>query len=169
MRAPGEVKNFVTEWTSIFAMSRALVVRDDEIVQGILRADLTLDDVEVREALDGWGGTHFVYPTADGTEITLVRPLGPRPRERWWIHILLGLSTFLTTTAAGAYFVGRNPFDLALVPAGPLGIPIPTRVFPTELLPGVAFSVPLLAILLGVALVNLADLQHTPRRSAARK
>ena len=139
----------MTDWTGVFVMSRSLMVRGDEIIQGVLRPDLSVDHPEVQAALDDWAGTHFVYRTVDGTEITLVRPIGPRPKERWWIHILLGVATFLTTTAAGAYFVGRNPFAMAFVPAGPVGIPIPTRVFPTELLPGIAFSVPLLTILLG--------------------
>ncbi|MEX0912047.1 MAG: site-2 protease family protein [Gemmatimonadota bacterium] len=139
----------MTDWLSLFAVYRTVVIRNDEIVQGVLHPELGPDHPVVRAALDRWEGTHFVYPTEDGTEITLVRPAAERPAERWWIHLLLGLTTLLTTTAAGAYFAGRNPFDLAFLPAGPLAIPYPVRLLPTELLPGLAFSVPLMAVLLG--------------------
>ncbi|MEX2583401.1 MAG: site-2 protease family protein [Gemmatimonadota bacterium] len=133
---------------SLFAVYRTVVIRNDEIVQGVLHPDLSPDHPVVRSALDRWEGTHFVYPTEDGTEITLVRPVAERPRERWWIHILLGLATFFTTTAAGAYFAGRDPFQMAFLP-GPIAIPFPIALLPAELLPGLSFSVPLLVVLLG--------------------
>jgi Zn-dependent protease len=145
---PSGVNEIVTDWLTLFAVYRTVVIRDDEIVQGVLHPGLGRDHPLVRAALERWEGTHFVYATADGTEITLVRPIARRPPERWWIHILLGLATFLTTTAAGAYFAGRNPFQMAFIPAGPIGVPIPIRIFPTDLLPGLVFSVPLLCVLL---------------------
>jgi membrane-associated protease RseP (regulator of RpoE activity) len=139
----------VTDWLSLFAVYRTVVIRNDEIVQGILHPDLGPGDPIVRAALEKWEGTHFVYPTPDGTEIALVRPVAPRPPERWWLHVLLGLATFLTTTAAGAYFVGRDPVPMIFLPIGPISIPTPIGLVPAELLPGLAFSVPLLIILFG--------------------
>lgn len=139
----------MTDWYSLFSVYRTVVIRNDEIVQGILHPDLGPDHPEVRSILESWGGTHFVYPTDDGIEVTLVRPAGPRPPERWWIHILLGLATLLTTTTAGAYFVGREPFELVWIPIGPFGLPLPVTFFPEQLLPGLAFSLPLMFILLG--------------------
>jgi membrane-associated protease RseP (regulator of RpoE activity) len=139
----------VTDWLSLFAVYRTVVIRNDEVVQGILHPDLDPDHPLVRSTLEKWEGTHFVYRTAEGTEVTLVRPVAERPSERWWLHILLGLATFFTTTAAGALFAGRNPFLMTSLALGPMGFPIPIRVFPSELLPGLTFSVPLLAILLG--------------------
>ncbi|MQA90143.1 MAG: site-2 protease family protein [Gemmatimonas sp.] len=133
---------------SLFAVYRTVVIRDDEIVQGVLHPELGPDHPVVRAALERWEGTHFVYPTEDGTEVTLVRPVAERPRERWWIHYLLGLTTFVTTTAAGAYFAGRQPFVLAFLP-GPLAIPYPVGLAPADFLPGLSFSVPLLVVLLG--------------------
>lgn len=139
----------MADWLSLFAVYRTVVIRDDEIVQGVLHPELGPDHPVVRSALEKWGGTHFVYRTDEGTEITLVRPLSEPPPERWWLHFLLGVLTLLTTTTAGAYFVGRDPFDLAWLPLGPFGLPVPSRLFPEELLPGLGFSVPVLAILLG--------------------
>ncbi len=138
----------MTDWLSLFAVYRTVVIRDDEIVQGVLHSDLDPDHPLVRSVLDKWEGTHFVHRSAAGTEITLVRAIAERPRERWWIHILLAAATFFTTTAAGAYFAGREPFEMGLLP-GPVGIPLPVRLHVAELVPGLAFSVPLLVILLG--------------------
>lgn len=139
----------MTDWYRLFAVYRTVVIRNDEIIQGILHPDLGPDHPDVRSTLESWAGTHFVYPTDDGIEITLVRPAGPRPPERWWIHILLGLATLLTTTTAGAYFVGREPFELAWIPIGPFGFPLPVTFLPAQLFPGLAFSLPLMFILLG--------------------
>jgi membrane-associated protease RseP (regulator of RpoE activity) len=151
----------VTDWLSLFAVYRTVVIRDDEIVQGVLHPDLNLDDPIVRSVLEKWEGTHFVYPRADGTEITLVRPIAARPRERWWLHVLLGLATFLTTTIAGAFFAGRDPFITVPLSAGPVIFPVPIRLLPAELLPGLLFSVPLLIVLLGHELGHyLTALRH---------
>jgi Zn-dependent protease len=139
----------VTDWLSLFAVYRTVVIRNDEIVQGILHPGLMPDDPLVRSVLEKWEGTHFVYPTDDGTEITLVRPVAARPPERWWLHLVLGLTTLLTTTAAGAFLLGRDPFVMAFLPVGPIPVPIPVRLLLGELLPGLAFSVPLLVVLFG--------------------
>ncbi|MDR0786536.1 MAG: site-2 protease family protein [Gemmatimonadota bacterium] len=139
----------MTDWFDLFVVYRTVAVRDDEIVQGILRPDLSPGHPLVRSTLDEWGGTHFIRPMDAGTEITLMRPIGERPRERWWIHILLGLLALLTTTASGAYLSGRDPFHLAWFGWGWLGLPLPVTFLPGELLPGLAFSLPLLGILFG--------------------
>lgn len=139
----------MTDWLNLFAVYRTVVIRNDEIVQGVLHPDLGPDHPIVQSALERWGGTHFVYQTDDGTEITLVRPVAPREPERWWLHALLGIATLLTTTASGAYFVGHDPFQLTWLTFGPLGFPVPATFLPSELLPGLIFSLPLVGILFG--------------------
>jgi hypothetical protein len=139
----------VTAWPTLFSVYRIVLVRDDEIVRGYLHPHLTPSDPTVVAVLDEWEGSHFIHPAEMGTEVTLIRRVRERPSERWWLHVLLGLITLATTTAAGSYFVGRNPFDMAFLPAGPFGVPFPTRVLFGELLPGLLFSVPLLGVLLG--------------------
>jgi len=139
----------VTDWLSLFAVTRSVVVRDDEIVQGILHPDLDPDDPQVRLLLERWEGKHFVYRAPEGTEITLVRRIGKPTRERWWLHVLLGLVTLLTTTAAGALFSGRQPFEFFVLPVGPWGVPIPLGIVVGDLVPGLLFSVPFLGVLFG--------------------
>ncbi len=139
----------MTDWFSLFAVYRTVVVRNDEIVQGVLHPDLGEDHPSVRSALEKWEGTHFVHSTSAGVEVTLVRPVSPPPKERWWLHGLLAVLTFLTTTAAGANFLGRTPFVMALMPLGSRSFPVPVGITLGEMLPGLAFSVPLLVVLLG--------------------
>jgi hypothetical protein len=139
----------VANWLSLFAVYRVVVIRSDEVTQGILHPELGPDHPAVRTALADWEGTHFLHQSAEGIEVTLVRPLAPRRAERWWLHALLALATLFTTTAAGAYFAGRDPFRVVALPLGAFGIPLPVGFAPDELLPGLAFSVPLFAILLG--------------------
>lgn len=146
---PREVKDTVADWWSLFSVYRAVVIRDDEVVQGVLRPGLDPEDPEVRMALDEWGGTHFLHQRADEVRLTLVRPRGPRPRERWWLHLLLGLATLLTTTIAGAYMAGASPLGMVRLPVGSWWVPLPVRLDVAQLLLGLAFSVPLLTILLG--------------------
>lgn len=139
----------MTDWPSLFAAYRVVVIRNDEVTQGVLHPGLGAEHPVVRAALAEWQGTHFLHQNGAGTEVTLVRPLaGPR-RERWWLHLLLALATLLTTTVAGAYFNGADPLGLVPLALGPLRLPVPATVAPEELLPGLVFSVPLFLLLLG--------------------
>jgi Zn-dependent protease len=133
----------------VFLTYREVRIRDDEIAQGLLLPGLAADDPEVRALIDAWGGRHFVRRTALGDELTLVRRTAPPPAERWWLHVLLFVLTLVTATAAGARFLGREPFPLALAPAGPIALPVPVGLDPAALWTGLVFSVPLIAILLG--------------------
>lgn len=145
----GPVKKFDTYWPELFAIYRRVVARGDEITQGVLRPEIGADDPEVVTALREWGGTHFVFPTSAGVEITLVRRIAAPPRERWWLHLLLGLLTLLTTTIAGAYFAGLDPLSLTFLPAGPFAIPFPAALDLAALPAGLLFSVPLMVALFG--------------------
>lgn len=147
--APKTVKVTIEQLLSLFAGARSVVIRGDEIVQGILLEELDAEDPEVRRILVGWGGTHFLHHTPAGTEVTLIRPQGPPPPERWWLHLLLGLSTLLTTTIAGAYFLGRDPLALRWVDLGAFYLPVPVGMNAAEVPAGLLFSLPLMFILLG--------------------
>jgi membrane-associated protease RseP (regulator of RpoE activity) len=137
----------VPDWIHLFITYRAVQVRDDEIVQGLLLPGLDTEHPSVRYLLDRWDGTHFARPTPFGEELTLVRRSAARPTERWWLHGLLFLLTVLTTTAAGARFLGHEPFPFAMLALGPIGFPFPAAFEAAALLPGLVFSVPLVAIL----------------------
>jgi hypothetical protein len=139
----------VPDFSHLFLTYRVVQVRDDEIVQGILLPGLDSRHPQVEQVLQEWGGRHFARPTPLGAELTLVRRCAPARPERWWLHTLLFVLTALTTTAAGARFLGYEPFPFVFVPLGPIGFPAPAQFLPGELLPGLVFSLPLLAILFG--------------------
>ena len=130
-------------------MYREAAIRDNEVVQGVLRPDLHPEDPRIREAVIEWGGTHFLHQTAYGVELTLIRRRTARRAERWWLHGALALATLLTTTIAGAYFAGFDPVRYRFLALGAWFLPVPVELFPGDLVPGLAFSVPLLLILLG--------------------
>ncbi len=144
-----QVKGSVMDWMNVFATYRVAIVRDDEVVQGVLHPYMDEDHPLVREALAQWSGSTFVQRTPVGTEVTLVRRVGERPRERWWLHALLFLLTTLSTTVAGAVFQGHSPLGFIVLRTGLVDFPLPIRISPEELAPGLLFSVPLLIILLG--------------------
>ena len=145
----GPVKKYATRWPELFEIYRTVIVRGDEITHGLLRPELGSEHPEVISALREWEGTHFVFPRPQGVEITLVRRIAPPRRERWWLHLLLGLLTLLTTTIAGASLAGFDPVLFTLRAIGPIAIPIPTHLDVALLPSGLLFSVPLMIALFG--------------------
>lgn len=150
----------MANWLSLFAAYHVVVIRNDEVTQGVLHPGLGPDHPTVQAVLSEWEGTHFLHQSDEGTEVTLVRRLEERRSERWWLHLLLAAATLLTTTVAGAYFAGRSPLREVVFHIGPLGIPIPVEVAVQELLPGLVLSVPLFVILLGHELGHYFVARH---------
>jgi hypothetical protein len=144
----GEVKSSVVDWVNVFATYRVVPLRREEIVQGVLLPGLAADSPPVRSLLESWPGARFVRETPMGTEVTLFRRTVPPVPERWWLHALLFLLTFLTTTLSGAMFAGRDAVLLRDVQLGPWAVPLPGAILPAQLVPGLWFSLPLLAVLL---------------------
>jgi Zn-dependent protease len=139
----------VTDWFSLFAVYRVLVIRNDEVIQGVLRPDLRPGSPDLEEGLRSWPGRHYLQSGPAGVELTLVRPIARPETERWWLHLLLGLLTLATTTLAGAYLQGHEPLRLAAAGIGPLVLPLPVALDPSAAAPGLFFSIPLLVVLLG--------------------
>ncbi len=139
----------MTDWLSLFAVYRVVVIRNDEVIQGVLRPDVEPGSPLLRTGLQEWPGRHYLHETPLGVELTLVRPLARPAGERWWLHLLLGVLTLLTTTLAGAYLQGLDPLRLTGLAFGPLRLPIPAGIDPSQVLPGLLFSVPLVGVLLG--------------------
>ena len=83
---------------------------------------------------------------------TLPRPVGRRPRERYWLHALLLLATALTTLVVGAGLQHNFRDNLPLFTYHDEWIPFfPLRLVmahPSRLLLGIPFSATLLFILL---------------------
>lgn len=136
------------DWVNVFATYRVVSLRREEIVQGVLLPGLAADAPPVLPLLERWPGARFVRATPMGTEVTLLRRTVPPVRERWWLHALLFLLTLLSTTLSGALFAGRDALLWREVPLGPWVLPLPGRILPAQLVPGLWFSLPLLGVLL---------------------
>lgn len=97
---------------------RTTAVRDREIIDGVVQAEHQGPSPELRRALAEWPGTHY-WAHSDGPgRLVLVRPLEkPRP-ERWWLHTLLFLLTFVTVWMGGALLFGASPGPGAAVAPG---------------------------------------------------
>jgi hypothetical protein len=130
-----------------FAIWRVVEVHDQQVFQARLHPGLSLRDADVRRWLDRWPGRVYSQPGPDGVEVTLARRIRPRPRERWWLHLLLLALTLLTATLAGATLVDGDLLRLRDVSLGGTAIPVPTRLTPFSVAPGLWFSLPLLVIL----------------------
>lgn len=130
-----------------FAAWRVAEVHDQQVFQARLLPGLSLGDADVRRWVARWPGRVYSHPGPDGVEVTLARRIRPRPRERWWLHLLLLALTVLTATIAGAALVDGDPLRMRDASFAGTAIPVPTRLTPLTVAPGLWFSLPLLLIL----------------------
>ena len=151
-----EVKRKVPEVAGPFAAWRLVEVHDQQVFQARLNPGLTVHDPQVRQRLSRWPGRVYAQSTPDGVEVTVARRNRPRPRERWWLHLLLLAETLVTATLAGLGLVDGDPLRFVFVSPGGLAIPVPTRLTPAAVAPGLWFSLPLLLILGGHELGHYA-------------
>jgi membrane-associated protease RseP (regulator of RpoE activity) len=146
----------VPEVAGPFAAWRLVEVHDQQVFQARLNPGLTVHDPQVRQWLSRWPGRVYAQSTPDGMEVTVARRNRPRPRERWWLHLLLLAATLVTATLAGLGLVDGDPLRFVFVSPGGLAIPVPTRLTPASVAPGLWFSLPLLLILGGHELGHYA-------------
>jgi Zn-dependent protease len=137
----------VPEEPGPFAAWRVVEVHDQQVFQARLRPGLSLGDADVRRWLNRWPGRVYSHPGPDGVEVTLARRIRPRPRERWWLHLLLLALTLLTATLAGATLADGDPLRIRNASFAGTAIPVPTHLTPLSVAPGLWFSLPLLLIL----------------------
>jgi len=131
-----------------FSVWRTTWAHDREIIDAVVRPDHRGPSPEVRAALKRWPGPHYwVGENGDG-RLLLIRPLAAPPRERWWLHAALFLTTFLSVAMGGALLAGVHP--RAVFP-----ILLDFDAFPDLLLawadairPGVEFAMALMGVLL---------------------
>ena len=133
---------YFTNWRTVYT-------RDREIIDAQVQPAHQGPSHELARALHDWPGTHY-WNSGDGAgRLVLIRPLGKPQRERWWLHGLLFLATFLTVAAGGALLV-----DGGLMPGIPslalrwdvLGHVVLAWI--NALRPGANFAMALMGILL---------------------
>lgn len=123
-------------WSELYESYRVAVLRDQQIVSGRLLQGLRRGDTRVTAALATWPGRAWLADEAEPGQLTLVRTVRPRPRERWWLHLLLALATLATATLSGLWFGGS-------LPAPPLSVAQWAALAPQ----GLPFALPLLVVL----------------------
>jgi len=123
---------------------RHSALRDREVIDALVHPAHAPPSPQLAAALAEWPGSYYWSDEPDGRHLILTRPTPGRRRERWGLHGALFALTLLTTTVAGAILAGTIPYDpnpirlLRGLPAAGLG----------AWASGLAFSLPLLAILL---------------------
>src|SRR5881628_104981 len=124
---------------------RTTSLPDREVIDALVHPAHAGPSPALAVVLANWPGSYYWSDEPDGRHLILTHPVRRR-RERWALHMLLFLTTLLTTTFAGAVLSGAIAYD------NPLDLftgtyPLPAHL-PRAMAPGLAFSLPLLAILL---------------------
>lgn len=137
-----ELTEFLVTW-------RTAVLPDREVIDALVHPahiGPSGPTPELAAALATWAGPHYWSDEPDGRHLVLTRAIRPPRRERWWLHIGLFLITLYTVTFAGAVLAGRILYTgvLTFFASGYPGYPGFLHAWSG----GLAFSLPLLAILL---------------------
>ena len=93
---------------------RTTVTRGREIVEAVVRPDHAGPSASLQAALDAWPGLHYWGSRRDADRLVLIRVTEQARRERWWLHGILFLGTFLTVWMGGALLLGVSTRTLAL-------------------------------------------------------
>jgi hypothetical protein len=130
---------------------RTIVTGDREILEAVVDPAHDGPSPELEAALASWPGMHYWSRDAGGKRLVLIRRLTSMPRERWWLHALLFVLTFITVWMGGAYLASGSVvlglpagFDLGRIPDMLRGVVDQFRPMP----PGLDFAMALMAILL---------------------
>ncbi len=134
--------------TPFFQYWRSTVSRDREIVDAVVAPAHRGPSDQLRAALHEWPGVHY-WVTGDGEgRLMLVRMLGAPQPERWWLHAVLFLATFVTMWMAGAMLAGVAPGAPAIRLSELSHAGRALLEWLTRLRPGLEFAMGLMAILL---------------------
>jgi len=92
---------FLTVW-------RTVVVRDREIIDGVVHPNHRGPSPELSQALDEWPGSYYWAEEDGAGRLVLIRTLAPPPKEKWWLHTLLFVVSFATVWMGGALLAGAE-------------------------------------------------------------
>lgn len=124
---------------------RTIALRDREVIDALVHPSHAGPSPELAAALARWPGHYYWSRERDGSHLVLTRRSESLGSEAWWLHVALLFATILCTTYAGAVFqrtLGPSWSEFV----GHLRMP--DIEFLRMLAPGLAFSLPLIAILL---------------------
>lgn len=135
---PVDLTPFVIAW-------RTTVLHDREVVDALIHPAHAGPSTSLAQVLQRWEGTYYWSDEPGGRWLVLTRRRA-ETAERWWLHTLLFALTLATTTLAGAVLNGSvivdDSFGLLRGRVTLVGGLVPA------ITAGLAFAVPLLAILL---------------------
>ncbi len=93
---------------------RTTVARGREIVEAVVHPDHAGPSASIQAALDAWPGLYYWGSRRDADRLVLIRVTEQARRERWWLHGILFIGTFLTVWMGGALLLGVSTRTLAL-------------------------------------------------------
>jgi Zn-dependent protease len=132
---------FLSHW-------RTVVVRDREIVEAVVRPEHRGPSAALRASLNAWPGVHYWATGPDAGRLVLVRAMAPARRERWLLHALLFLGTFVTVQLGGALLLGGAVHTLPSFRGGWAGAGANLVAWLHAGATGMPFAMALMAILL---------------------
>jgi Zn-dependent protease len=118
---------------------------DREVIDALVHPSHAGPSPELARELSASRLPYYWSSEPDGRHLVLT-VVANRPAERWWVHWALFVLTFFSVTLSGAVLAGRLPYYGVLGLVSSLLHPGPR--FWSGWGSGVAFSIPLLAILL---------------------
>jgi membrane-associated protease RseP (regulator of RpoE activity) len=124
---------------------RTIALRDREVIDALVDPAHAGPSPALSAALARWPGRYYWSREVDGQHLVLTRPSEPRVSEAWWLHVALLFATLFCTTYAGAVFQNTLGPSISEFVAH---LRSPDFEFLRSLAPGLAFSLPLIAILL---------------------
>jgi Zn-dependent protease len=131
--------------TTYLIVWRTVALRDREVIDAVVDPVHAAPSPAFAAALRGWPGRYYWSDEADGRHIVLTRRAARHEPEAWWLHVALLVATLLCTTYAGAVFARSLPASLPLFVSRLVAL---DPEFLRALLPGLAFSLPVVGILL---------------------
>jgi len=134
---------------------RTTPLHDREVIDALVDPVHAAPSADLAGALREWPGSYYWSSEPDGRHLVLTRPTS-KPRETWTIHVVLFLATLFTTTMSGAIIAGQLQPTLELL-FNPATWDL---AFFRAMEKGLAFSVPLLAILLCHELGHYLTARH---------
>jgi membrane-associated protease RseP (regulator of RpoE activity) len=124
---------------------RTIALRDREVIDALVDPVHAGPSPELAAALARWPGRFYWSSERDGRHLVLTRRTTRPAPEAWWLHVALLAATILCTTYAGAVFQEALPPSITYFVRG---IATLNREFLVRLASGLAFSLPLIGILL---------------------